>query len=209
MTQKFTCDPRLMMTASEESDRSGNVTRLLHAVGNGDEEAFDELMPLVYDELRQLAKYHLRREHSAQAPQTTELVHELYLKLVDQAQIDWNGRAHFFTLAARAMRQILVDHARKRNAKKRGGDWDRTTLSDKPLATDPNWAELLALDDALDRLDAVDTRMRTVVECRFFGGMTEKEIAEVLDVSARTVQRDWVKARAWLYKELYPEERED
>lgn len=194
---------------SADAERRSTVTRLLHAVRDGDDEAFDQLMPLVYDELRQMAERHLRREQSAQAPRTTELVHELYLKLVDQAQIDWNGRAHFFTLAARAMRQILVDHARKRNAKKRGGDWDRTTLSDKPLATDPNWAELLALDDALDRLDAVDTRMRTVVECRFFGGMTEKEIAEVLDVSARTVQRDWVKARAWLYKELYPEERED
>jgi RNA polymerase sigma factor (TIGR02999 family) len=103
------------------------------------------------------------------------------------------------------MRQILIDHARKRNAEKRGGDWTRVSLADFPLAEETNWADLVALDDALTRLDALDTRKRKVVEYRFFGGMTEKEIAEVLGISARTVQRDWVKARAWLYNELYPD----
>jgi len=130
-------------------------------------------------------------------------VHELYLKLVDQAQIDWHGRAHFFTIAARAMRQILVDHARKRNAKKRGGDRQRTTLVEHLLASEAKWDDVIALDDALDQLDAVDSRLRQVVEYRFFGGMTEKEIAGVLNVSTRTVQRDWAKARAWLYDVLY------
>ena len=190
--------------SSVDAHQQSTVTRLLHAAREGDESAFDRLMPLVYDELRQVAGRQLRRERAVQAPRTTALVHELYLKLVDQAQIDWHGRAHFFTIAARAMRQILVDHARKRNAKKRGGDWQRTTLVDTLLVDDAHWEEVLALDDALDRLDAIDERMRKVVEYRFFGGMTEQEVADVLGISARTVQRDWVKARAWLYNELYP-----
>ena len=190
--------------ASVDADTRDTVTRLLHAARDGDPSAFDRLMPLVYTELKQVAGRQLRREYADQAPRTTALVNELYLKLVDHAQIDWHGRAHFFTIAARAMRQILVDHARKRNAKKRGGDWQRTTLVENLLASEAKWEDLLALDDALDQLDAVDTRMRKVVEYRFFGGMTGKEIAEVLDISARTVQRDWVKARAWLYDKLYP-----
>jgi RNA polymerase sigma factor (TIGR02999 family) len=147
----------------------------------------------------------LRNEYADHAPTTTALVHELYLKLVDQAQIDWHSRAHFFTIAARAMRQILVDHARKRKAKKRGGDWQRTTLVDHLLASEAQWDDLLALDEALDQLNTVDERLRKVVEYRFFGGMMEKEIADVLGVSTRTVQRDWVKARAWLYDMLYTE----
>ena len=191
--------------SSADAEPRTTVTRLLHAARDGDPSAFDRLMPLVYEELRQVAGQQLRRENASEVPRTTALVHELYLKLVDQAQIDWQGRAHFFTIAARAMRQILVDHARSRNAKKRGGDWQRVPLVENLLADDTKWEDLLALDDALDRLDAVDERLRTVVECRFFVGMTENEIAEVLDVSARTVQRDWVKARAWLYRELYPE----
>jgi len=157
----------------------------------------------VYTELKQVAGRELRREYVNQTPRATALVHELYLKLVNQAQIDWHGRAHFFTIAARAMRQVLVDHARKRKTKKRGGDWQRTTLVEGLLSDDAEWDDLLALDDALDRLDAVDERMRKVVEYRFFGGMTEQEIAEVLGISVRTVQRDWVKARAWLYDKLY------
>jgi RNA polymerase sigma factor (TIGR02999 family) len=191
--------------ASVDTDTRNTVTRLLHAARDGDPSAFDRLMPLVYEELRKVAQQQLREEYDDQAPRTTALVHELYLKLVDQADIDWHGRAHFFTIAARAMRQILIDHARKRNAEKRGGDWTRVSLDDFPLAKETNWADLVALDDALTRLDALDTRKRKVVEYRFFGGMTEKEIAEVLGISARTVQRDWVKARAWLYNELYPD----
>lgn len=190
--------------SSADVEQHGTVTRLLHAARDGDVAAFDRLMPLVYDELKQVAGRQLRHEYAGPAPRPTVLVHELYLKLVDQAQIDWHGRAHFFSIAARAMRQILIDHARRRNAKKRGGDWQRVPLADRLLADDARWEELLALDDALDRLDALDERMRKVVEYRFFGGMTEREVASVLDVSARTVQRDWVKARAWLYNELYP-----
>lgn len=188
---------------STNPDSRDTVTRLLHAARDGDASAFDRLMPLVYTELKQVAGRALRHEYDDQAPRTTALVHELYLKLVDHAQIDWHGRAHFFTIAARAMRQILVDHARKRNAKKRGGDRQRTTLVERLLASEARWEDMIALDEALDQLDAVDTRLRKVVEYRFFGGMTESEIANVLDVSTRTVQRDWVKARAWLYDTLY------
>jgi RNA polymerase sigma factor (TIGR02999 family) len=190
-----------------DADTTGTVTRLLHAARAGDPSAFDRLMPLVYTELKRMAGRELRSERAEQAPGTTALVHELYLKLVDEAEIDWQGRAHFFTIAARAMRQILVDHARRRKAQKRGGDWQRIPLMETLMPKHVKWDELLALDEALNRLDSVDERMRKVVEYRFFGGMQEKEIADVLDVSARTVQRDWVKARAWLYDRLYPGER--
>lgn len=166
----------------------------------GDDEAFDQLLPLVYDELHRVARGVLRDEHGTGALDATALVHEVYLKMADQAEVDWQGRAHFFCLAARAMRQVLVDHARKRKAQKRGGDWRRTTLSGKGLGTTMDLGELLDLDAALDQLDE---RQRCVVECRFFGGMTEEEVAEALGVSRRTVQRDWTKARAWLYATLY------
>ena len=189
-----------------EKPTPGDVTRLLHAVGDGDTAAFDRLMPLVYDELRRLARYVLRGERAGHTLDTTGLVHEAYLKLAGQAQVDWHGRAHFFSIAARAMRQILVDHARRRQAQKRGGERERVTLSDgDALALDVDWAELLDLDAALHRLADLDERLHTVVEFRFFGGMTEEEVAGVLDVSKRTVQRDWRKARAWLYRELYDE----
>jgi len=192
--------------SSVDADTRDTVTRLLHAARDGDASAFDRLMPLVYDELKRMAGRELQHEQAAQAPSATALVHELYLKLVDQADLDWHGRAHFFTIAARAMRQILVDHARRRNAKKRGGDWQRITLVDHLLSDASKQNDLLALDAALNRLHTISERMCSVVEYRFFGGMTEKEIAEVLEVSARTVQRDWVKARAWLYNELYPDD---
>ena len=191
--------------ASTSPDSPATVTRLLHAARDGDPDAFDRLVPQVYDELRRLARHHLRQHRQSLC--TTELVHEAYLKLADHAEIDWQGRAHFFSIASRAMRQLLVDHARKRNAKKRGGDWQRTTLTTQHLGVSVAWNELIALDNALDRLDAVDTRLRKVVEYRFFGDMTENEVADVLDVSTRTVQRDWRKARAWLYDELYPNDQ--
>lgn len=187
-------------------DSSGDVTRLLQDVYEGDRDAFDRLMPLVYDELHRIARAKLRGERAGHTLDTTGLVHEVYLKLVDQAQVAWQDRAHFFAIAARAMRQILIDYARKRKAAKRGGKQIRTTLTSRHLVFDIQLEELLDLDAALDRLDEVDERLRKVVEYRFFGGMTEKEVAAVLDISTRTVQRDWRKARAWLYKELYPEE---
>lgn len=190
-------DPKTAATNDE-------VTVLLKKARSGDRGAFDELLPKVYGELRGVAERQLRRERAGHTLMATGLVHEAYLKLVDQARVEWQGRAHFLAIAARAMRQILIDHARKKSAEKRGGDWERTTLGDKGLSFDFSFDEILALDAALDRLGDMDERLRQVVECRFFAGMSEQEIAEVLEVTTRTVQRDWVKARAWLYKELYP-----
>jgi len=185
----------------DEQARTGEVTQLLHNVRDGKEGAFDELFSLVYAELRKVARGALHKQRREHTLQTTALVNEAYLKLAPHADASWQNRAHFFSIAARAMKQILIDHARKRTAQKRGGDRDRTTLTSKHLAFEVALEELLALDEALDRLDE---RQRQVVEYRFFGGMTEEEIAEVLDVSTRTVQRDWAKARAWLYRDLYP-----
>ncbi len=183
---------------------STDMTQLLADVRDGERGAFDQLLAAVYDELRQVAQRQMRKEREGHTLNTTGLVHEAYLKLVDQTQVDWRDRAHFFGIASRAMRQILVDHARRRGAQKRGGAWRQTTLEPGELPAEMPAAEVLALDDALDRLDKLDERLRQVVEYRFFGGMTEEEIAEALGITARTVQRDWAKARAWLYKELYP-----
>jgi len=185
------------------ADRSESITQLLHAARDGDTEAFDRVMPRVYDELRNLARHHLRKNR--QSLSTTEVVHEAYMKLADHSDTDWRDRAHFFSIASRAMRQLLVDHARKRNAQKRGGDWTRTTLTARHVEVTVAWDELLTLDAALDRLESVDSRMCEVVEYRFFGGLTEREVADVLGVSTRTVQRDWARARAWLYREIYSE----
>lgn len=181
----------------------GDITELLHGVRLGESKAFQQLLPVVYDELRRIARRQMRRERADHTLHPTDLVNEVYLKLVDQAQADWQGRAHFFGIAARAMRQVLIDHARRRAADKRGGDWERTTLENQNVGLAVPTEELLALDAALDRLDDKDPRLRQIVEFRFFAGMTEEEVAEVLDLSVRTVQRDWAKARAWLYRELY------
>jgi RNA polymerase sigma factor (TIGR02999 family) len=192
---------------TQRTEDPGDVTRLLKEARAGDREAFDYLMPLIYNELRRIAHRQLGREYHPITLNATGLVHEAYLKLVGQIEVDWQSRAHFLGVAARAMRQILIDQARKRNAEKRGGEWHRTTIAGKQLGFSVELEDLLGLDDALDRLGRLDERLRTVVEYRFFGGMTEKEIAEVLGVSERSVNRDWVKARAWLYKELYPENK--
>jgi RNA polymerase sigma factor (TIGR02999 family) len=169
-----------------------------------DVSAFERLFPLVYDELRRIARRQLGRERAGHTLQPTALVHEAYLKLVEHPSPEWQGRAHFLGIAARAMRQILIDYARKHKAEKRGGAWERTTLGDTPVALDVGLEELLALDAALNRLDQMDSRMGKIVELSFFGGLTEKEIAEMLGLSERTVRREWVKARAWIHKELYP-----
>jgi len=165
-------------------------------------DALDREVPELYAQLRKIAACQLRRERSAHTLNPTALVHEAYLRLTDQREIEPQDRVQVLALTARVMRRILVDHARRRRAGKRGGDWIRTTLSGKgrEAASDP--AELLALDAALDGLDG---RQRQVVELRFFSGLTEAEVGEVMQVSTRTVRRDWVKARAWLYSELYPE----
>ena len=181
---------------------AGEVTHLLRAARAGDGNALEQVLPLVYEELRRLARRHLRSEADGHTLHATELVHETYLKLLGGTPPDAENRPHLLAMASRAMRQLLVDHARGRKAQKRGGDWVRTTLGDGALVLDTTPEELLALDEALQELDP---RQREVVECRFFGGMEESEIAVVLGVSERTVRRDWVKARAWLYTRLYPE----
>lgn len=187
-----------------DADSPATITRLLQAARDGDADAFDRVIPRVYGELRRLARHHLNKNKGGLC--TTELVHEVYMKLAGHSDTDWESRTQFFSIASRAMRQLLVDHARKQNAKKRGGDWTRTRLTSEHVAVEVEWEDMLALDQALDRLDTVDSRMRHVVEYRFFGGMTEQEVADVLDVSVRTVQRDWRRARAWLYDELYSDE---
>jgi RNA polymerase sigma factor (TIGR02999 family) len=165
-----------------------HVTALIVDHDPTQEAVFDQLLPLVYDDLRRIAQNQLRRERSGHTLSPTALVHESYLNLVNRSDCSWNDRAHFFAVAARAMRHVLIDYARKRNAQKRGGSRHRITL--------------LALDDALDRLAQRDPRMVSVVECRFFGGMTLEETAEALDVSVRTVQRDWTRAKAYLHQML-------
>lgn len=181
---------------------AGDVTRLLEAAVAGDGEALDRLLPLVYEDLRRVAHRQLDREGGGHTLQTTALIHEAYLKLAAGGAMSATSRAHFLAIAARAMRQVLVDYARRRKAAKRGGGVISVTLGDQAQPADTSADDLLALDDALRELDP---RQRQVIECRFFGGMEEKDIAEVLGVSERTVRRDWVKARAWLYQALYSE----
>jgi RNA polymerase sigma factor (TIGR02999 family) len=178
----------------------GEVTRILQAVEAGDSGALDQLVPLIYEDLRRVAHRQLDREGAGHTLQTTALIHEAYLKLAGGGSLGAASRAHFLAIAARAMRQVLVDYARRRKAAKRGGGVISVTLGDQPQPADASADDLLALDDALQQLDP---RQRQVIECRFFGGMEEADIAVALGVSERTVRRDWVKARAWLYKSLY------
>jgi RNA polymerase sigma factor (TIGR02999 family) len=178
----------------------GEVTRLLEAAVAGDSDAMERLVPLMYEDLRRVARRQLDREGGGHTLQTTALVHEAYLKLAG-GMVSATSRAHFLAIAARAMRQVLVDYARRRKAAKRGGGVISVTLGDEPTPVDTSAEDLLALDEALQQLDP---RQRQVIECRFFGGMEEKDIAAALNVSERTVRRDWVKARAWLYQALYP-----
>jgi RNA polymerase sigma factor (TIGR02999 family) len=187
----------------ESSSPEGLVSQLLRDAQGGESSALDQLLPLVYEELRHLAKRHLRKQGQSHTLQATELVHEAYAKLSSGEGFKAENRPHLLAVASRAMRNLLVDHARNRKAQKRGGDWVRITLTDGvgPRETSPE--EILTLDRALDELEP---RQRKVVECRFFGGMEESEIAQALEVSERTVRRDWVKARAWLYSRLYPDD---
>jgi RNA polymerase sigma factor (TIGR02999 family) len=180
---------------------SGEVTRLLGRLKVGDQDALDRLLPLVYEELRQAADRVLRRETPGHTLQPTALVHEAYLKLA-AGPVASESRAHFLGIAARAMRQVLVDHARRRRAAKRGRGEIAVSLSEADGALNVQTDDLLALDDALERLGERSDRLRKVVELRFFGGLTEEEAAQALGVTSRTIQRDWAKARAWLHKEL-------
>lgn len=184
------------------SDSESDVTALLRQLGDGDEAVLDDLLPAVYDELRRIAHNQLRGEGEAHTLRTTELVHEAYLKLVDHHAVDWQDRQHFFAVAARAMRQVLIDHARRSSAQKRGGKGPDVSLDDVTLPRPTRTETLVALDDALDRLAGQDERAVRVVECRFFGGYTIEETADVLGVSPSTVQRDWRAAQAWLNQAL-------
>lgn len=180
----------------------GDITRLLRRLEEGDEAAVDRLFPLVYDELRRLARAQVHRVGSPPTLSATALVHEAYLKLSGGSALKAQNRSHFLSIAARAMRQVLVDQARQKQAKKRGGEWMLTTLMDGHHALEIDFTEMLALDEALERLEP---RQRQIVEARFFSGLEEVEIAQLLGVSERTVRREWVKARAWLVRALFPD----
>jgi RNA polymerase sigma-70 factor (ECF subfamily) len=181
---------------------SHQVTKLLKDWSDGDESAPEQLMPLVYEELRRLAHHYMGREKPGNSLQTSALVNEAYIRLVDQSKIDWESRSHFFGIAARLMRQILVDQARRRNFAKRGGGAVRVSLNDATAVVQEQSASVVALDDALKRLAEVDPRKSRIVELRFFGGLSIEETAQALRVSAGTVMRDWTFARAWLQKEM-------
>jgi RNA polymerase sigma factor (TIGR02999 family) len=190
------------MQESSMAELREDVTVVLEQMRKGDKGAADKLLPLVYDEFRALARHYLAQERANHTLQPTALVHEAYMKLVDQTRVDWQGRSHFFAVAAQAMRRILVDHARSRQRDKRGGGRARVVL-DEAVALSPQKDEdVLALDEALERLAAVDPRQAKVVELRFFGGLSVEEVAEALGVSKRTVEGDWTFARAWLSREL-------
>jgi len=181
---------------------SGEVTRLLVDLRKGNKEAESQLLVLLYDELRRLAAGYLRRERPDHTLQPTALINETYLRIVNQAEQNWENRAHFLGICAHIMREILVDHARQRNAAKRGGKEKPLPLEAFALPSMSRPLEFVALDEALSRLEAFDPRQSQVVEMRFFGGMSEEEISHVLGVSVRTIKRDWNVARAWLYSEM-------
>lgn len=180
----------------------GEVTALLLRWQHGDAAAFDQLLPLVYAELRSMAARQLRRERSGHTLQPTAVVHEAYMRLVDQRRVSWQNRAQFFGVAARLMRRVLVDHARARQAVKRGGLETRVPLQDFDASVEPPAVDLVDLDDALTRLAGLDAEQARVVELRFFGGLTVEETAEVVGSSPATVKRDWRSAKAWLFREL-------
>ena len=182
------------------------VTQLLLDWSNGNQAALDHLTPLVYEELHRLAHQHMRRERSGHTLQTSALVNEAYLRLVDQRNVHWQNRAHFFSIASRLMRRILVDHARAHTRAKRGGGALRVSLSEAAFVSQERAAELVALDEAMTKLAAFDQRKSQVVELRFFGGMSVEEIAAALDVSEGTVKRDWSTAKAWLKRAVMSDE---
>lgn len=178
------------------------VTELLHAWGSGDQSARDRLIPLVYEELRLMARRHMLRQNPGTTLQTTALIHEAYLRMAGDTKSDWQSRAHFFGVAATAMRHILVDRARARRSAKRGGGQHPVTLDEGLAASSERARELIALDDALGELEALHARQAKVIELRFFGGLSVEETAGILAVSAETVMRDWRAAKAWLSRAL-------
>jgi RNA polymerase sigma-70 factor (ECF subfamily) len=189
------------MTSSPQS-----VTQLLIEWRDGDETALDRLIPLVYNEMRRLARYYMRRERREHTLQTSALINEAYIRLVDHKGMRWQNRAHFYAVAAQAMRRILVDHARSRNYTKRGGGVRMVELDEAATVAQEQAAEMIALDEALNDLTAIDPRQGKIVELRYFGGMSVEETAEALGVSSVTVMRDWRAAKAWLLRSLSAEE---
>jgi len=182
--------------------RPSEVTELLIDWRNGDRNALDKLMPVVYEELRRLAKRYMAAERPGHTLQTTALVNEAYCKLLNHNQMQWQNRAHFFAIAAQIMRRLLVDHARTRRYAKRGGGARAVSLDEVALVTEARAADLLALDEALSRLTGFDPRKGEIVELRYFGGLSVEEVADVLAVSPITIKREWLKAKAWLQREL-------
>ena len=181
---------------------SGEVTRLLQAYREGDREAYDRLFPIVYEDLRRIARAHLRRQRSGHTLGTTGIVHEAYLKLVDPASNGYQDRNHFLAVAARAMRQVIISYARRHAAGKRGGGERALPLEERDIPVQTQAETILDVDRALARLEEFEPRLARVVECRFFAGLDEEETAAALGISTRTVQRDWMRARAWLREEL-------
>ena len=178
------------------------ITEQLIAWSKGDDAALEQLIPAVYQELRRMADHYLRGEDSGHSLQPTALVHEAYLRLIDQTKVEWQNRAHFFGVAAQMMRRILIDHAKAKHRVKRGGTAVKVMLDENANFTHERASELLALDDALQRLARMDERKSRIVELRYFGGLTVEETAQVLGISDKTVMRDWNLAKAWLYREL-------
>ena len=187
---------------TEPSSKTHQVTQLLEAWSQGDKEALDKLMPLVYDELRRLARQQMRRERAGHTLQTTALVNEAYMRLVDQRNAHWQSRAQFFGVAAQLMRRILVDHARGRQRLKREGDALRISLDEAASVSQEAAADLLAIHEALEKLETINERVGRIVELRFFGGLSIKEAAEVLKVSPGTVMKDWTFAKAFLHEAI-------
>jgi RNA polymerase sigma-70 factor, ECF subfamily len=181
---------------------SQEVTLLLSALTRGDDGASAKLIPVVYDELRRLAGSYMRRERVDHTLQATALVHEAYLKLIEQRSVNWQSRAHFFGVAAQLMRRILIDHARGHSRQKRGGEQKKVSLDEALIFSEQQADELLAVDDSLNLLAKIDPRQAKIVELRFFGGLSVEETAEVLGVSPKTIKRDWSVAKAWLYADL-------
>lgn len=190
------------MSGPPDSPASTTITDYLLAARGGDREVMDRLFVSVYDELRRIAHHALRHERTDHTLGTTGLVHEAYFRLVDQTRVEWRDRGHFFGVASRAMRQVLVDYARRRGAVKRGGKVKVLALEEGMVPAEERAEALLAVDEALTRLSEHDAGLAQVVECRFFGGLTEDETAEATGSSVRTVQRQWRRAKAWLYQEL-------
>ena len=204
-TRRYSTPPRGVRRGTLPAvmpDSAGDITMLLRSVSSGDRSDLDRLMGAIYDDMRRIAGVHLRDERRDHTIDPTALIHEVYLKLVDQRAARWNDRAHFFAFASQVIRRILIDHARARATHKRGGGFIRVPLAEQDARTDGPDIDLLALDEALEDLAALDERQARIVELRFFGGCTLEEIAALLGIGRRTVDRDWTAAKAWLYLRL-------